>query len=242
MRDTAAQAGGQILVASLATAAGFLAFVPTDFSGVAELGLIAGGGMLIAFACTLGFLPAVITLFRPRGEQSEIGFAWGARLDPIIARRRLPILIVFAGLAIVAVAVSPRLMFDSDPLNTKNPNTEAMRLLRDLINNPLTNPYTIDILAPSVDAADAMIPKLRALPTVQNVVSIESFVPRDQQQKLALIADANTILAPTLMPHDAAAPVTPEQIRLAAKTALSQIEPALPQLAPIIRWRRWPVT
>ena len=38
--------------AAAATAAGFLAFVPTDFSGVAELGLIAGVGMLIAFVCT----------------------------------------------------------------------------------------------------------------------------------------------------------------------------------------------
>jgi hypothetical protein len=48
---TAARAGAQILCAALATAAGFLAFVPTAFSGVAELGLIAGGGMLIAFLC-----------------------------------------------------------------------------------------------------------------------------------------------------------------------------------------------
>ena len=46
----------------MATAAGFLAFVPTDFSGVAELGLIAGAGMIMAFVCTLGFLPAAITL------------------------------------------------------------------------------------------------------------------------------------------------------------------------------------
>jgi uncharacterized protein len=230
MRETAAQAGGQILVASLATAAGFLAFVPTDFSGVAELGLIAGGGMLIAFACTLGFLPAMITVFRPRGEHTEIGFAVGARLDPLVAEHRRAILAVFAGLAVVAIAASPRLTFDSDPLHTKNPNTEAMRTLRDLIDNPLTNPYTIDILAPNVDAARALIPKLKALPTVQNVISIESFVPEDQQPKLALIADANTILAATLTPHAAAAPVTPEQIRLAAMTALAQIEPALSHL------------
>ncbi len=66
--ETARRVGVQILIASLATAAGFLAFVPTDFSGVAELGLIAGAGMLIAFLCTLAFLPAAITVFRPRGE------------------------------------------------------------------------------------------------------------------------------------------------------------------------------
>ena len=54
-------------------------FVPTAFSGVAELGLIAGVGMLIAFVCTLGFLPAMITLCRPRGEEAVVGFSWGRR-------------------------------------------------------------------------------------------------------------------------------------------------------------------
>ena len=62
------------------------------------------------------------------------------------------------------------------------------------------------------------------------MISINSFVPADQQQKLAVIADANTILAPTLAPHGSAAPVTPEQIRLAAKAALAQIDPALAKL------------
>ena len=52
------------------------AFAPTEFRGVAELGLIAGVGMLIAFACTVTFLPAAISLFRPQSEGAEIGFRW----------------------------------------------------------------------------------------------------------------------------------------------------------------------
>ena len=79
MAETGRRVGGQILVAATATAAGFLAFVPTDFRGVAELGLIAGVGMLIAFFCTVTFLPAAIGLFRPPGERAEVGFAWAAR-------------------------------------------------------------------------------------------------------------------------------------------------------------------
>ncbi len=232
LRQTAAQAGLQILVAAVATACGFLAFVPTDFSGVAELGLIAGFGMLIAFACTLAFLPAAITLFRPGGEAGEVGFAWAEPLDPLVARHRIPILSVFAGLAVLALAVSPRLSFDSDPLHTKNPNTEAMRTLSDLANDPLTNPYTIDILAKNVDAAAALATRLKALPTVDGTIDATNFVPQDQPAKLALIADANTILAATLAPRDSAAPITPDQIRLAAKTALAQIDPALAKLPP----------
>ena len=230
MTETARRVGVQILIAALATAAGFLAFVPTAFSGVAELGLIAGAGMIIAFICTLGFLPAAISVFRPRGEAGEVGFAFAARVDPVIVRRRQPVLIGFGLLAVAAIMLSPRLAFDSDPLDTKNPNTEAMRTLRDLINNPLTNPYTIDVLTPNAQAAKTLSEKLDTLPTVDGTISINSFVPGDQQQKLAVIADANTILAPTLAPHGSSAPVTGEQIRMAAKAALAQIDPALTKL------------
>ncbi len=97
--ETGRRVGVQIAVAAATTAAGFLAFVPTDFAGVAELGLIAGIGMLIAFACTVTFLPAAITLFRPRAEAAEIGFRWAAPLDPLLRRRRGPVLAVFAALA-----------------------------------------------------------------------------------------------------------------------------------------------
>ena len=42
----AAEAGKPLALAAAATAAGFYAFVPTDYHGVSELGLIAGTGML----------------------------------------------------------------------------------------------------------------------------------------------------------------------------------------------------
>jgi uncharacterized protein len=230
MRQNAVRTGDQILVAAVATSTGFLGFVPTDFSGVAELGLIAGVGMLIAFLCTLGFLPAIITLCRPRGEEAVVGFAWLAPFDPIFARHRRPIILGFAALAAVAIALSPRLEFDSDPLHTKDPTTEAMRTLYDLMDNPVTNPYSISLIDPTVADAEALKTKLVKLPMVSKVIDIQSFVPDEQQAKLAIIADANSILTPTLLPHAEAAPITPDQIRLAAKTALAQIDPALAKL------------
>jgi hopanoid biosynthesis associated RND transporter like protein HpnN len=233
MRQNARRVGGQILVAASATSAGFLAFVPTSFIGVAELGLIAGAGMLIAFACTMTFLPAAITLCRPPGEGRLVGFAWAAPLDPLVASKRRPILVIAGVLAVLAAAVSPRLQFDSDPLDTQNPHTEPMETLRDLLNNPVTNPYSIDVLAPNVAAAEALAAKIKPLPTVSQVIDIGSFVPDDQQQKLAIVADAESILEATLAPPATpAASITPDQVRLAAKAALGQIEPALAKLPP----------
>ncbi len=230
LQGTAHRVGPQILVAATATAAGFLAFVPTDFSGVAELGLIAGVGMLIAFASTMVFLPALLTLFRPRGERGEVGFRWGDPVEAALFRARWPVLGVFAAVAILGAVLLPRLIFDSDPLHTKNPNTEAMRTLQDLMASPLTNPYTADMLRPSLGEADQLADKLRPLPLVSSVLTLSSFVPQDQPQKLALIADAANILGPTLAPQSAAAPVTAADLRLAAKTTLQQLERATPKL------------
>ncbi|MDE2006232.1 MAG: MMPL family transporter [Rhodospirillales bacterium] len=227
MRQTAARVGVQILIAAAATAAGFLAFVPTSFIGVAELGLIAGVGMLIAFACTLGFLPAAIALFRPAGERGMVGFAWAIPLDPLVRRWRRPILAGFAALALAGAFAAPRLSFDANPLDTKNPHTEAMRTLRDLMGSPLTNPFTIDILARDVPAARALAARLAHLPTVDSVRTIGSFVPEDQAAKRAVIADAAGILGPTLTPLSPPVPANANQIRMAARTALAQIEPAL---------------
>ncbi len=230
MALTARLAGPQMLLAALASAAGFLGFLPTDFAGVAELGLIAGGGMLIGFACSVTFLPAVITLFRPRGEQEEVGFAWAAPLDPVVTRGRWVILGASALLVVAGMVLIPRLSFNADPLGTKDPNTEAVRTLRELIESPLTNPYTVDILVRNQAEVTAMADRLRSLPTVSGVISLLSFVPPNQPEKLALIADANTILAPTLNARVSAAPVTAEEVRLAAETALAQIEPAMAKL------------
>jgi len=229
---TGQRAGVQILVAAAATAAGFLAFVPTDFSGVAELGLIAGAGMLIAFACTLVFLPAALTLFRPRAAAGDVGFAWGAPLDRLVARRRWPILALAAAAAAFGAASLPRLTFDSDPLHLRNTSTEAMRTLADLAANPLTNPYTIDVLAPNAAAAAAIVARTQTLPLVAQVITLQSFVPQDQPAKLALVADAAGLLAPTLAPRGPAAAVTIADLRLAARTTLAQLTRVAPRLPP----------
>ena len=228
---TAWQVGPQILVAAIASAAGFLAFVPTNFVGVAELGLIAGVGMLIALLCTLLFLPAALTLLRPHGEAAEIGFALGERVEQRLQWLRRPILLGFGALALLGVLLLPRLAFDSDPLHTKNPDTEAMRTLDDLMASPLTAPYSIDILAPTQAEADALADRLRSLPLVEQVLTLSSFVPDRQQEKLALLADAANILMPTLTAPTPAAPVTPADLRLAAQTTAQQIEHVAGKLA-----------
>ena len=226
----AAMVGPPVLVSAMAAAAGFLAFAPTSFKGVAELGLIAGFGMFVALAATMTFLPAMLALCRPQGDRRAIGVAAGEWLEIRLNAYRPWVLGGFALLGLAGAVLAPRLAFDSDPLHTKDPTTEAMVTLADLAASPLTNPYSIDILMPSRAAADALVPKLEKLPLVAEVITLSSFVPTDQPKKLEAIADAAGLLNATLAPRAPAAPVTPADIRLAAKAALGQIEHASAKL------------
>ncbi len=231
LRETGRGSGAQILVASLATASGFLAFTPTAFVGVAQLGIIAGGGMLIAFFTTLTFLPALLVQFRPRQEKREVGVMMLKRLEPVVRPLHWPILGVFIVLALAGAALTPSIPFDGDPLHTKNQHTEAVTTLMSLMDDPFTNPYTIDALLPSLDAARAITPKLSALPPVHAVLSLNSFVPQDQTAKLAIIADANSILAPTLAPPAVATPPDAAALRQSAHTLADKLRGVLPKLA-----------
>lgn len=237
LTETAHRVGVQVLVAALATSAGFLAFVPTDFSGVAQLGLIAGIGMLVAFSCTLVFLPAALTLLRPRAELAEIGFTRLRPLDDMIGRYRRFVIAIFLVIAVTGAGAIPFLRFDADPLHTKDPSTEAMTTLRDLMADPLTTPYSIDALEPTLQDAVGVGQRAAALPLVANALTLQSLVPENQPPKLALIADAASILASTLSNRTPSAPVTVADLRLATQTAaagLSRATAKLPADSPIV--------
>jgi len=75
MRAAAVALGPSLLLAAGAVCLGFLAFLPTDYVGVAELGLIAGVGMIVALAMSVTMLPALLMLLRPSRPVADIGSA-----------------------------------------------------------------------------------------------------------------------------------------------------------------------
>ncbi len=231
MRETGRRSGAQILVAALATAAGFLAFTPTQFVGVAQLGIIAGAGMLIAFTCTLTFLPAMLCLCRPKREKREVGFAFARAMDPVLHRHRHAVVAVFGLAALLGGVLAPGIGFDGDPLHTKDPHSEALRVLHDLMQDPITNPYTIEAVLPSQAAAQGAADKLAKLRLSESVLTLDSFLPDDQPRKLALIEDARTILEPTLTPPDHPPPQSAAAFRQSAVRLATALDGIAPKLA-----------
>jgi len=205
---TGSAVGGSLALAAAATAVGFFSFVPTTYSGASELGLIAGIGMVIAFLLSITFLPALLTVVRPGGEPSDIGFASLAPLDRFLLNRR-KLVIAMGGLAAtISLACLPLLRFDANPLNLRSPRAESVSTLIDLMSDHDRTPNTIEVLAPSLTGADELAKRLSTLPEVRRTVTLSSLIPGDQPEKLELINDAAALLDPTLDPTEVRVPPT----------------------------------
>jgi hypothetical protein len=212
LKRTGAAIGGPLALAAASTAAGFYAFLPTDYQGVSELGLIAGTGMIVALLLNVTLLPALMMLLRPPPEPRPIGFSLLRPVGRKLAEHRSLALGIATALGIASAILVFRLQFDFNPLDLQNPQLESVATLKDLMADPDTTPNTIDVLEPSLDAAAATSKRLSALPQVAQAVTLRDYVPTDQDAKLALISDAGFFLNPTLNPIAVKPPPTDDEI------------------------------
>jgi uncharacterized protein len=205
------RAGAPLTLAALATAAGFFSFLPTVYKGVSELGLIAGVGMLIAFATSITLLPALLSLLKPPGEPEQLGYAILAPVDRFLERYRLPILIITALVVAGGLPLLYWLRFDFNPINLRSPKVESVATYLELKSDPDSGANDIQVLEPSLAKADETAAKLRALPEVARVLTLSSFIPDHQQEKLPLIQNAAKTLNPALNPTVPSPPPTDAQ-------------------------------
>jgi uncharacterized protein len=210
LMQAGARAGVPLTLAAAAVAAGFLSFLPTAYRGVSELGQIAGVGMLIAYITSITVLPALLYVLHPPGEQDALGIAFLAPVDDFLERHRIAIVVATLGVAIAGLPLLYFLHFDFNPMNLRSPKVESIATYLDLRRDPATGANSINMLAPSAQAADEVARRLKALPEVGTVRTIDFFVPRDQEAKLSLIAEAAKALDPVLALPARAAPTDEE--------------------------------
>ena len=194
LRAAARKAGTPLALAAAATATGFFAFLPTNYSGLSELGLIAGCGMLIAFLCSITLVPATLAALNPPSEPAPVGFKWLAPIDELLQRHRI---LVIAGTCLIVLAGSPLLFhlpFDFNPINLQNPAAPSVVTYHKLQKSPEANTDNAEVIAPSLDKADTIAQQLSALPQVARTLTLSTFIPNQQDQKIAAIrSEARTL-------------------------------------------------
>ncbi|MBF5091695.1 MMPL family transporter [Novosphingobium sp. NBM11] len=224
LRQAAAALAAPLTLAAGAIFLGFGAFLPTAYVGIAELGVIAGLGMVVALLFSLTLLPALVLLLKPGSPRGDVGFAQLAPADRFLERRRGAVLWAFALAMAASIATLPWVAFDFNPLHLRDPEAPAMRALGDLTRDPDRTPNTIDVLARNADEARQLTQKLAKLPEVARVISVDSFVPEDQAPKLALVQDASTLLDLTLNPFDITPPPGDAEMQAAVSATAQHLQ------------------
>jgi hypothetical protein len=206
--------GGALALCTGTTAIGFLAFVPTDYRGVAELGLISAAGMLVILALTVTFFPALLASWchvasLPAPVRDRTGRGLATR---VLARRAGLVSGAALALAVAGAALAPRVRFDSNVVEMRDPDTESVRAFHDLLEDAQTSPWYVDVLEPDLAAAERAAEKLASLAAVERAVTLRDYVPAEQAEKRALLAEVAFLLEAPAPPATHPAPSRGEKL------------------------------
>jgi hypothetical protein len=185
-----------------------MSFLPTHYIGMAELGVISGCGMGIAYMASMLLLPALLQLFDPPAELRPLGYAAMAPVDRFLGRHRMAVVAATMLVVIAGLPLLPSLRFDFDPLDLRNPKEEAMATFIELSQDPIVDANLMEILAASPDVAAAAAKSLATLPEVGQARSVDTFIPPNQTEKIAAVQSAADKLEGVLNPSQRPAPPT----------------------------------
>lgn len=216
LEETGRTIGSSLVSSAGTTSIGFLVFAPTDFLGVAQLGIISGAGVLLSLVASLTVLPAILSILAP--EQAAAARPpppWLARLRHLPLRFAFPIRIGSALVFLGSLALLPQVYFDYNSLRLRDPNTESVQAFEDLVSRTGTTPWTVDVITPDIASAEAMATELRTIEGVERTRTLSDFVPSDQDTKRSILADLALLLPPA---RAGAAEPDPDEERVALET------------------------
>ena len=201
LRDTLMTVGPSLLLAAGTTSIGLYAFIPTDYKGVSELGLLAGTSLFICLLITLITLPALLTILpAPARSRRAEGRHLLSNLPKELATLPLhyakPICVATFVIALISIALTFNVKTDFNPIDLRDPDTESVVAFKKLMEDEETTPLTLNVLVKDENSTRILQQKFSASASVSKTVSLLDLQPEDQDEKLALIEELGLILGP----------------------------------------------
>jgi len=177
--------GTALLLCTVTSGLAFLSFFPTEYRGLADLGIISAGGIVIAFVLTMTLLPAWFALFgMPAPRQGTPSSALHFGMDQF---KPTTVLVLTLVVSAAAAWIARDVRFDYSVLAMRDSSSEAMETLLEMQAEQLSTDYSVSILVPP-DELDALVQQLSRLPTVARVETPKTRIASMQSQKQALLA------------------------------------------------------
>ncbi|MEN6407267.1 MAG: MMPL family transporter [Thermoguttaceae bacterium] len=206
---TSSLVGPGILTGACTSAISFFASGLTDFPGVAQLGLIAGGGVLLCWLAETTILPAMIRLSDKDGERQNLPTALNLKfwLRPLFAFPKISLLLVAAMTVVLSIGLRD-LYYDYNLLNLQPKGLECVELEHKLFTQTNRSAWFALSIAKTPEEAAARREKFLKLPSVERVVEVATKLPGDLERKRPIVERIHARVAnlPSQVP---AIPVTP---------------------------------
>lgn len=237
---SSSEVGTGILTVAVTTALGFLCARFTNFRGVAELGVISAGGILLCALATFTVLPALTVLadrhVAPQRLPSPYQGHW---LRSLIARR--PWALAGSTIAVMLAGgacafeyrdgrLASRVQYDANLLNLQARDLESVAVLDRVFEHSESSVLYAVSVADSPAGARRLREAYERLPTVGRVDELASFLPRYSSSETGLLVQGfhSRLSRVAALPRD-----LPLLDPAAAGAALEELYAALREAAPV---------
>ena len=172
-----------ICIAAVPSIIGFLSFVPTEYLGLSELGIISAIGLIVGLMVNTIFLPAMfIILYKDNKASLTNNNSWEKFLNFVVLRKNY-FFFLFIFIIIFDVLFFRKIDFETDAMKVKDQNLQSVKLAKELIEKNPTSDYVISIILEEKINSEKL-KKLVANEHVKKVNSIESFFEEYNSENL----------------------------------------------------------
>lgn len=186
--------GRPLLLCAITTAMGFLSFLITDYKGVAELGLIAGFGMFTSLFITLIFMPALLKYISVSFTDSTNKNINSNSYLNLPEQHSKTIIFISLILTLISLSLVSYIRFDYDLLNIQPKSNESVKTFKELLSDETISPLRNIVVSDSHKNISHIEDLLLPLDSVLELHSIDSYIPKEQDEKLIIIDELNLLL------------------------------------------------
>jgi hypothetical protein len=178
------------LTSAFTTAAAFLTIIWSDFTALSELGIIAASGIILCLTAMLVVLPAMITLRDRKRAPMDLKKVRPFAIPGLAFIYRKPWVLAVASLVVTAIFVPfiSRTGFDNNLLNLQAKGLESVKYEHLIIDKSSETTWFARAIADSIEESEEKTKLFAALPTVRRVDDIERILPKNQQEKQAIVS------------------------------------------------------
>lgn len=201
-------AGSGILTGSVTSSVAFLLAMSTNFLGLAELGYVAGIGIIFCLAAMLITLPAFLITydrhFRIKDRPPSLMHLVGLRHVS-----RYPILLVIVLFA-VTIALLPRIRdirFNDNLLEMQAEGLESVEYEHKLLEDSEYSTWYCAFVKPDIQGVRETVKRLKEEPSVAKVESLADVLPYISPEKSAVLQSLHATLSAIV--HEGTAAYTP---------------------------------